>query len=201
MIYLIRHTAPLVQKGICYGQSNLDVTETFVQEATIIKNVVPINIETVYSSPLQRCSKLADYVFTNKKIIHEPKLMELNCGNWEMQHWDEIPKHEIDPWMTDFVNIQIPNGESYVMLYNRIVETFEKIASKHQNEAVAIVAHGGVLRSILSYITNTPLQNSFEAFKIHYGAVYNVLPNGSLFDFEILSNIETKKEQHKPSNL
>ena len=32
-IFLIRHTTPLIEKGICYGQLNIDVTESFEAEA------------------------------------------------------------------------------------------------------------------------------------------------------------------------
>lgn len=35
-IYLIRHTTPHIEKGICYGQTDLDVAETFNNEAEII---------------------------------------------------------------------------------------------------------------------------------------------------------------------
>ena len=199
MIYLIRHTKPLVDKGICYGQTDLDVADTFLGEAEIIKKVLPPTIETVYSSPLQRCAKLATTLFPTHNIIHQPTLMELNCGNWEMQYYDHIPKHEIDPWMADYVNYTIPNGESYTTLYNRIIKAFENIATQHK-EPIAIVAHGGVLRSILSYITNTPLVNSFDAFKIHYGAVINLQKHNNSYTYQVLSNIETTTEQHQPSN-
>jgi alpha-ribazole phosphatase len=127
--------------------------------------------------------------------------MELNCGQWELQHWDDIPKTEIEPWFDDYVNVAIPNGESYTMLYDRVSTTFQQIAQQHQHESVAIVAHGGVLRSILSYITNTPLVDSFDAFKIHYGAVIAIQPADDKFSFEILSNIAGKTEQHQPSNM
>ncbi len=200
MIYLIRHTTPLIAKGICYGQTDLDVADTFLQEATIIKNALPDDINFIYSSPLQRCSKLASTLFPQHHIAYEPHLMELNCGTWEMQHWDDIPKHEIDPWMNDFVNVTIPNGESYTTLYNRIVPIFEQIITMHQNEKIAIVAHGGVLRSILSYITQTPLLQSFDVFKIHYSCVVEIQKEQEQFVHQMLSNIETAKEQHEPSN-
>jgi alpha-ribazole phosphatase len=199
MIYLIRHTTPNVEKGICYGQTDLDITASFEQEASIIKNALNFNIDHVYTSPLQRCSKLAAFVFPNHTHIHEPNLMELNCGNWEMQEWDAINKNEIQPWMNDLVNFQIPNGESYVMLYDRIVAAFEKICNKHPHQKIAIVAHGGVLRSILSYITNTPLIQSFDTFKIHYGAVFELKRIEADFEYKALSNIASSKERHKPS--
>jgi alpha-ribazole phosphatase len=200
LIYLIRHTTPLIAKGICYGQTDLDVTDTFLSEAEIIKKALPHDIKVVYSSPLQRCSKLATTLFPTYHIAHEPHLMELNCGIWEMQHWDDIPKQEIDPWMNDFVNVAVPNGESYLMLYSRIVAIFEEIVRCHKDDKIAIVAHGGVLRSILSYITNTALLDSFDRFKIHYGCVVEIKKEQNQFVHQMLSNIETTKEQHEPSN-
>jgi alpha-ribazole phosphatase len=62
-IYLIRHTTPQVESGTCYGQADLDVTETFELEASIIQQHLPAHITQVHSSPLQRCRKLADYLF------------------------------------------------------------------------------------------------------------------------------------------
>jgi alpha-ribazole phosphatase len=144
-IFLIRHTTPLVAKGICYGQTDLDVTESFLEEAAIIKQCLLSSIHYAYCSPLQRCKKLAEYLFHPSFITTDPDLMELNCGVWEMQRWDDIPRTEIDPWMNDFVNVSCPGGESYVDLHKRVVSSFEKIAE--YKTPVAIVAHGGVLRS------------------------------------------------------
>jgi alpha-ribazole phosphatase len=195
-IYLIRHTTPKVDKGICYGQTDLDVTDTFVAEAAIIKTVLPSYIHQVYSSPLQRCTKLATHVFPDKHIALHPHLMEIYCGDWEMQAWDDIPKEHINPWMDDFVNVRTPNGENYVDLYNRVVGQFTAIAAT--KKPAAIVAHGGVIRSILSYITNTPLIDSFNAFTLHYGCVVKIHEQNNVISYSMLSNIPHEKETHKP---
>ena len=34
-IYLVRHTAPAVSRGICYGQSDIDVMESFYDELLV----------------------------------------------------------------------------------------------------------------------------------------------------------------------
>ncbi len=192
-IYLVRHTKPLVEKGICYGHADIDVTDSFAEEAAIVKKFVPASVYQVYSSPLIRCRKLAEELYPDVSINWEPDLRELNCGEWEMQHWDAIPREVIDPWMNDFVNICIPGGESYVQLFERVTRCYDRIAAT-QKPAV-IVAHGGVIRSILAYISNTSLKESFAAFKPHYGCVIKV----EGLHYEILSNISTEKEQHKPS--
>jgi len=194
-IYLIRHTRPAVAKGICYGQTDLDVVESFHEEAAVIKNCLPGDIQKVYSSPLRRCRLLAEHLFPQPIHFYDD-LMELHCGSWEMQHWDEIPKPELQPWMNDFVGVKVPGGESYLDLFNRTVKRFEKIRS--EPVPAAIVAHGGVIRSILSHITGTALRDAFDRFPLYYGAVAKI--NTVTTEVEILSNIEIKGEQHRPSD-
>jgi len=195
-IYLVRHTTPAVEKGICYGQTDLDVTETFQSEADIIKQVLPDDILHVYSSPLQRCTKLAAHLFPHHSIQLHNDLMEINCGIWEMQRWNDIPKEHIDPWMSDFVNIRTPQGENYIDLFERVCTRFNNIAVKPL--PAVIVAHGGVIRSILSHVTNTALQDSFNVFNLHYGCVVKLALLEGKFQHTILSNIPHEKETHKP---
>ena len=128
-IYLIRHTTPSVAKGICYGQTDLDITESFLAEAELISKTLPAGIAVVYSSPLQRCARLAELLFPGGRLALMPELMELHCGSWEMQPWDDLPKDEIDPWMADFVNIRVPGGESYLDLHERVSRCFAAIAA------------------------------------------------------------------------
>ena len=199
MIYLIRHTTPLIAKGICYGQLNIDVTDSFETEAIEIQKILPAGIEHVYSSPLIRCHKLASFLFPNHIIHPEPALMELACGEWEGVHWDAIPPEVIDPWMKDFVNVAIPGGESYVQMHSRVTQCFTRIAEGPH--PVAIVTHGGVIRSILSHITNTPLVDSFGAFKISYGCVMQLQVTPAGLVHETLHHVTTEKEQHKPSKF
>jgi alpha-ribazole phosphatase len=197
-IFLIRHTTPLVAKGICYGQTDLDVTESFTEEASAILGHLPTNITKVYSSPLQRCAKLANILFPDHGIEWHNDLMELNCGEWEMLEWDTIPKAEIQPWMDNFVHVPVPGGESYAQLHQRVVDRFNAICNNR--ETSAIVAHGGVLRSILSHIGSISLESSFSVFQLHYGAVVKIKLDNEAFTYELLHNIEpSNKEQHRPS--
>jgi alpha-ribazole phosphatase len=198
-IYLIRHTTPDIVKGLCYGQTDLDVIDTFLQEAEQIKPHLPATITTVYSSPLQRCSKLANVLFPIHTIIYHAHLQEINCGDWEMQHWDDIPRQALQPFLADFVNVAMPSGESYIDLYNRVIDCFHQITN--QPKPIAIVAHGGVIRSILSYITNTPLIEAFNIFKLYYGCVVKIIAdNNDGLIYQILHNIlPPQPEQHKPS--
>ncbi|HTI08972.1 MAG TPA: alpha-ribazole phosphatase family protein [Puia sp.] len=228
-IYLIRHTTPAVAKGICYGQTDLDITESFNEEAAIIRQHLPEGIVAVHSSPLQRCHRLASHLFPGFPIALHNELMEIHCGQWEMKGWDELPKEEVDPWMKDFVQIRIPGGESYLDLHQRVTRCYEAIRGGSTVQAgqsavaglppekgstnvtgqvpenagpLAIVAHGGVIRSILSYITDTPLIDSFKVFALHYGCVIRLFGEEGPLQYEILSNLPPQeKEQHKPKSF
>ena len=200
-VYLIRHTTPAVAKGICYGQTDLDITDSFKEEAAIIRQHLPEKMKSVHSSPLQRCSRLASHLFPGHSLVLHDELMEIHCGDWEMKGWDELPKEEIDPWMKDFVQVRIPGGENYLDLYERVIRCFNKIKGVAEDpDPIAIVAHGGVIRSILSYITDTPLIDSFKVFSLHYGCVIRLF--GEPLQYEILSNrAPEEKEQHKPRSF
>ena len=216
-IYLIRHTTPAVAKGICYGQTDLDITESFNEEAAIIRQHLPQGITAVHSSPLQRCHRLASHLFPAHPIVLHRDLMEIHCGQWEMKGWDDLPKEEVDPWMKDFVQIRIPGGESYLDLHQRVTHCFEAIRAGRMpvgsqsgvvgqmpvgGGPLAIVAHGGVIRSILSYITGTPLINSFKVFSLHYGCVIRLFGETGPLQYEMLSNrAPEEKEQHKPKSF
>jgi alpha-ribazole phosphatase len=218
-IFLIRHTTPAVARGICYGQTDLDITESFAEEAEAIRRHLlsgPSGIVAVYSSPLQRCSRLARHLFPEHSPTLLPQLMEVHCGEWEMRSWDELPKEEVDPWMADFVQVRIPGGESYLDLHQRVTQCWEMIRATMIANAggtgagyagnaggdVAIVAHGGVIRSILSGITGTQLIDSFKVFSLYYGCVIRVFWQGGAVQYEILYNQATaEREQHKPSSF
>ena len=212
-IYLVRHTAPDIDKGICYGQADIGVKETFLAEAVIIKKHLPEKVDAIYCSPLKRCKVLADHLFKDQPIQLKDELKEINCGKWELKLWDEIPRYEIDPWMDDHVNMRIPGGESYMEVFERVGQCFDSIVTEHRLAALSgnnaeasspnavMVAHGGVIRSILAHVTQTPLPDSFKVFSLHYGCVVKVVYGADGFSHhEVLCNIEQEKETHKPSN-
>ncbi|HMP94845.1 MAG TPA: histidine phosphatase family protein, partial [Phnomibacter sp.] len=111
MLYLIRHTSLHIAPGICYGQSNIPLANSFGQEAAAVLAQLPAHIPfTIISSPLQRCTALAQYL---AQATHAPwhtdtRLLELHFGQWEMQAWDNLPRHQTQPWMDDFVHTAPP---------------------------------------------------------------------------------------------
>ncbi len=174
-VYLVRHTETVCEKGICYGQSNVGILGPYdVVFESIVKQLPKEAI--LYSSPLQRCIILAKHIQENAQIdsvIEDARLMEMNFGDWELQNWNDIPQEILNPWMEDFVNVRVPNGESFVDLNERVLDFLENEVSKPNKKPVIIVAHAGVIRSILCKINNLPLLEAFKS-KLDFGAVVKV---------------------------
>ncbi|HLP17944.1 MAG TPA: alpha-ribazole phosphatase family protein [Bacteroidota bacterium] len=171
-ILLIRHTTPDVPAGTCYGQSDLDVAASFNAETEAIRRRLPEGYVRVVSSPLRRCRKLAAALFPGAHIEFVDALKEIDCGEWEMKKWDELAEAESRAWAADFVHRQFPGGENYLQLSARVVAEFERIVAR--GEDTVIVAHGGVIRSVLAHVTCRPLAQSFETFTLPMGCVYRL---------------------------
>ena len=173
-VYLIRHTTPKISKGICYGQTDLEVDETsFEQELKFVLKNIPNDIEKYFSSPLKRCRQLAEKLNADYSI--DERLMELNFGDWENKNWNEIDKTQLNTWMQDFVNISPTNGESYKYLYRR-TESFINEVLETNFQKIAVITHAGNIRSFLSFVLSLPLENSFR-IRLDYATVVAVILN------------------------
>ena len=58
-VFVSRHTRVSVPSGICYGQTNVALRETFLEEIDQFKHRIPTDFDIVFSSPLQRCVQVA----------------------------------------------------------------------------------------------------------------------------------------------
>ena len=159
-IYVIRHTPVATGKDTCYGQSNVPLSDTFIQDALQYKNRLPTDFDAIYCSPLLRCKDLAAALhFEN--IIFENALMEMNFGDWENKKWNDIDQSDLNNWMTDFVNVKTPNGENLTELFER-VKSFVDNLRQVPFKKVLLITHAGVIRCLWTYLLEIPLQNIFK---------------------------------------
>jgi alpha-ribazole phosphatase len=172
-LFLIRHTTPDIAEGICYGQKDIGLAETFSEELKSLQAKLPAGHQTfrVYSSPLNRCCQLAESL-SGHNIITDQRLMELDFGKWEGRAWDSIKDEELQPWMKDFVDVEPPGGESYCQLYSRVTDWWEEFIKTEQGK-VLLVTHAGVIRCLLSHVLGLPLENSFR-LSISYGSISKI---------------------------
>ena len=170
-IYLIRHTTPEIEKGICYGQSNISLANSFPEEFNKLSRHLPKSVDAIYSSPLDRCHKMAQ-IMAGKELCVDNRLLELNFGDWEMKKWDTIEQVILNKWMNDFVNEKVINGESFLDLNTRVIDFInDLLKSPHENSI--IVTHAGVIRCFILWILEIPLKNAFK-ITIDYASVTKI---------------------------
>ncbi len=172
-LYLVRHTAPRVEPGVCYGRLDVDVADTFGAEATAVLDWLP-PVELVITSPLMRTRRLAGYLASRQGCtVHgDARLMEMHFGDWEGNRWNDIPRCEIDAWTADILNYAPPNGESAQNMMLRMEELLHDVIGLTQKR-VALVAHAGSIRALLALLGNVPLTHTLN-WQIEVGTVIGV---------------------------
>lgn len=174
-IYLIRHTTPQVGKGICYGMSDVAVSSSFADEAAAIRQKLEGFIpQSVFSSPLQRCTLLANHLFADVAPLFDSRLVELDFGHWEMVPWDEIDSDTLGSWANGFWDTPAPGGESFAMLFGRVMEAWKELITASRHSDIAVVCHSGVMRVVMMALLDIPYAKIFN-INLDYGAVVKVV--------------------------
>ena len=144
-IVLIRHTSVDVVRGTCYGQTDVDVAESFDDEALEVRHKLGKwdSFDIAYSSPLSRAVKLARSVGFDSVELDD-RLKEMNMGEWEMKCYDEIDDPHLQDWYADYLHERATGGESFQDLKQRVYDFLDELKAK-PFERVAVFAHAGVL--------------------------------------------------------
>ncbi|MEM0923032.1 MAG: histidine phosphatase family protein [Pseudomonadota bacterium] len=162
MIFL-RHPKPKIAPGVCYGRSDIGLTESATSEIAAAVKRLP-RIGHLVSSPATRCQRLASAIarYHGVTLQTDPSLAELDFGRWELCHWDEIPRTESDPWAADPWRVAPPGGETFAQLHARLGAALADLS-----EDAVIVTHAGPIRAAKMLLTGASFADVF-AEKIPY---------------------------------
>ena len=178
-VYLVRHTSVNVEKGRCYGHTDVPVNDSFVQEAEEVKQNLSIFMpfDRAYMSPLTRCVKLATYCgFPHSH--RDNRIKELNFGDWEMQKFSEISDPNIEKWYDDFINVRTTNGESFDDQYKRVSNFLDEIKYNYSDDdsvnRIVVFTHGGVLACANVYVNHIEPKTAFSSLA-PYGSIKKIV--------------------------
>ena len=166
---LIRHGETVWNKDAkLQGQTDIPLSEKGIQQAMALsKRLSGWKIEAIYASSLSRAIKTAG-------IISEPhlrpvqlltELQELNFGDWEGLTFKEIQQnfHDLSKiWWSNPLETRIPGGETLAELAKRSNQAIKDIVLKHSDQTVAVVAHGGTIRSIVGTVLGIDLNQYWK---------------------------------------
>jgi len=186
-LFFLRHTSLNVEIDVFYGQTDLDVSDSFEEEVKLIqKKIKNFNIDTnsikVYSSPLKRCIKLTNKLTEN--YIVDERIKEMNLGDWEMKKMSSISKKEKLDWENNLLSFKIPNGESNNEFLKRLKSFLDDIFKF--NEDALIVCHAGSINGMLSLLTKEPFDKMVKNY-------WELIKHGSLSLIELKNELIIKK--------
>ncbi len=178
----VRHTKPLVEPGVCYGQLDLrlvdDPTAEIDTACDSVSSMIAGAPVRVVSSPLSRCTVLAGAVAracgVSEPVI-DPDAIELSFGDWEGKRWSEIPSNLLQPWMDDWTRATAGSpGSGGESLPNLLVRVSRLIERWRYEPIVVLVTHAGVIRCLMHLLMQLSLEEAWGTH-IEYGAVTEFL--------------------------
>ncbi len=159
-IFLIRHAQTLLTKERKYcGRLNPALAEDGRLLARSLSGYFAKQaIDCVYSSPAKRATETAEIIFKHNNTIKiKDELNEIDFGEWEgLEYKQVMTKYArlYSDWINDPYSINIPGGESLMMIKKRTLSFLDYILSKHRGKNIVAVTHFGPIRLILSHVLN-----------------------------------------------
>ena len=150
-VFLIRHPAPDIAPGVCYGQLDVPALDTAATAAALRTQIAP-GLPLV-SSPLRRCRALAEALHPAPRF--DDRLKEVHFGEWEGRLWDDIDRTALDAWAANLLHHAPPGGESAAMLQARVVACLDELADEGRSACI-VVTHAGVMRAAVGHARRLP---------------------------------------------
>lgn len=171
-LLLIRHTSVNVAKGVCYGQTDVPLADSFRKEAEMVRHrLAAYDLDAVYSSPLSRCTELAAYCGYERPVT-DTRLMEMNFGEWEMKPFEEITDPNLQRWFDDYLNVAPTGGESSMEQRRRFLDFIGDLRTRHPEEAtIGVFTHGGIIIHALATLGGRTDEEAFSRLPA-YGEVF-----------------------------
>lgn len=186
-IFLVRHgqTASNID-FLLHGRTDVPLTALGeVQAAAVAMRLAQIGgFATLYSRPLQRAARTAQAIGqrVNLTPVHVDALAELDFGDFEgltlraiEEQYPELFARILDSNDHDF---RFPRGETRREFNQRVRRAFDDFAAQHQTERLIVVAHGGVIASVVAQLSGGEI-NDWSRWLVHNCSITQLSLGGS----------------------
>lgn len=184
-LYIVRHgeTEENIKKTY-YGDIDCQLTLKGIEQAELLgKKLQHINFDKVFCSEKKRAKETLKKIYQGEDFIVDSRLNERKFGIFEGKNYNQLQrsfKSEYDGWTKNWKNYCPENGESFVQVYHRVKDFMDDL-KKESVENVLICTHGGIIRTIYTYILEGSLDNywrfnsrnaDLSIIKLEYGYFY-----------------------------
>lgn len=203
-VFFIRHGQTEWNKTLRYqGHSDIALTEEGMQQAKwVADRLAREPFSAIYSSDLSRARITAEMIAEKHHLPVESTadFREVKFGEWEGLRYNQIHEGwpaEMDRFFLEPGKVIIPGGETFHEVKERTDRALNEIRTKHDGQCVAIVTHGGAIRTMLCSALGISLdllwcfrQDNTAVNIVEYETKYNILrlinDSNHLYDFSSL---------------
>jgi broad specificity phosphatase PhoE len=164
-----------------------------LQALAVARTLAPLGPEALYCSAMRRAVETADaigracgLVPQRVEALHERRMGPLSgLPRAEGLHaYDEARRQ----WQAGVLDHTHPGGESYLDIRRRAVPPFEALATRHSGRTIVVVAHGVVIRVLLTTLLDGYSPAQFETIGIPNAGVNDLRHDGRRWRAEALAS-------------
>ncbi len=194
-VLLLRHAETAAPDRFHGAESDVPLGERGRQQAeAVAPGLAAIDPVAVYTSPMLRARQTAEPIARACGLspilvpdLHERRMGPLSGMRLE-DGWTAYTE-AMDRWKAGDLEAAHEGGESYAQMRDRVVPAFEELARHHPAGTIVVVAHGVVIRVLLSSLLEGKGPADFDGFGIDFVAVNDLRFDGQTWRAEALNGL------------
>ncbi len=161
-LILVRHGETLGESSIrYYGATDVPLSDLGRGQAREARSRIPgETFEAVWTSSLCRAWESAQIIAPGHDVRIESDFREIHFGRWEGLTREEIERTDPDlfeAWQARKPDFEFPEGETRAAFRRRIERGLSQLRAS-EAQSVLVVAHKGVIRTLLELVTDQTLE-------------------------------------------
>lgn len=163
-IYVARHgeTEFNLHKILMGQRFDIDIDKRGVKQAEELANVVPVEVDMIFSSPLRRAFHTAMIISEKLKlgVVRRDELMERDFGNLQGKSWAEIEQVTgvSLEYIEDHLSVDLKkfHSEDISLVKVRLMHFLADLKKNYSDKTPLVVTHSGIIRILYIIFPNTP---------------------------------------------
>jgi probable phosphoglycerate mutase len=162
-VLLVRHgQTPTTGKVLPGRAPGLHLADAGIQQAEAVAQRISelARVDGIYASPLERARETAAPIARarNERVRVDRGLLECDFGQWtgaELKALMKLPEwRTVQRFPSGF---RFPGGESFTEMQIRMVNTIERLVTRHKGGVVVAVSHADPIKAAVAHALGTHL--------------------------------------------
>ncbi|MBS3169480.1 histidine phosphatase family protein [Candidatus Woesearchaeota archaeon] len=166
------------KQDLCQGHANIPLNEAGLKQAEqVAQRLKSEKIDLAFTSDLERAVVTADLILAHHPatpVEYHQQLRERNYGVYERKTYSEFRQGIVDSGELPHL-FRPESGESLLDVQKRALDFYGSLLPRCLSETVLVVAHGGVVQSLLLGIDHQPFAEETRKRYSHANTGYSIL--------------------------